>query len=447
MNRESNATTYDCYIADAILVTNTEQRQVDIGIKNNKIVAIHTPRSISTISASHVISAKGLHVLPGVIDTQVHFRDPGLTHKEDLVTGSLAAVMGGVTSVFEMPNTSPPTTTVELLQDKIERATHNMHCDFAFYAGATADNTHLFKTFESMIGCVGMKIFVGSSTGTLLVDNKEHLTQIIKHLNKRAAFHCEDESRLNARKNLQEKGNPFSHTIWRDEETAYLATQRVLEIARTYDKKVHILHVSTGQEIPLLKQYRDVASVEMTPQHLTLRAEEAYQKIGTFAQMNPPLRDATHQKILWQAIKDNLTDIIGSDHAPHTKIEKQQPYPSSPSGMPGVQTLVPVMLNHVAQKNLSLERFVQLTSTNIHALFKLAHKGKAEIGFDADFTVVDLKQKTYLNDAGMYSRCGWTPFHGMTCQGKVIGTIIRGKQIMWEDTLLTPNQGLPILFK
>jgi dihydroorotase len=414
----------------------------DIGIIGEKIAETG---DLAGAPAGETIDAKGLHILPGVIDTQVHFREPGLTHKEDLETGSRAAVLGGVTAVFEMPNTNPLTIDKAALADKVARATHRMHCDFAFWVGGTTENPRDIPELEQQPGAAGIKVFIGSSTGSLLVEDDEGIAAILAKTRRRAAFHCEDEFRLKERKDLRVPGDPGSHPIWRDEIAALQATQRLIKIARKTRALVHILHVSSAEEIDFLAAHKDLASVEVTPNHLTLCARD-YVRLGTKAQMNPPVRDQYHRERLWYGVEQSIADIIGSDHAPHTLEEKAKPYPQSPSGMPGVQTLVPIMLDHVNAGRLSLERLVDMTSAGPARLFGIAGKGRIAAGYDADLTLVDLKRRVTIDDRWIASRCGWTPFHGHTVTGWPAGTIIRGRKIMWEGEVTLPRQGRAVRF-
>ncbi len=390
--------------------------------------------------------AKGLHVLPGVIDTQVHFREPGNEHKEDLESGSRAAVLGGVTAVFEMPNTSPPTTSRMAMEDKLSRARNRMHCDYAFYVGATPQNVGALSELESMPGVCGVKAFLGSSTGTLLLSEEESIFAALKGGRRRMAVHSEDEARLKERKPFAKTGDPRTHPVWRDAEAARLSTERVLRLARAAGRKLHVLHVTTADELPLLADARDFATVETTPQHLTLAAPECYERLGTYAQMNPPIREAHHREALWKAVSEGLVDVIGSDHAPHTREEKNKTYPDTPSGMPGVQTLAPILLDHVNAGRLSLERFVDLTSAGAARIFGIAGKGRIAKGFDADFTIVDLKKKRKIENSWIASKCGWTPFDGMETTGWPVATIIRGKAVMRDHALTQASQGQPLRF-
>ena len=437
------STNYDLILKSGTVVNQDGEGVRDLAIKDGRIAAIG---DLGGIAAAETLDCKGLHVLPGVIDTQVHFREPGLTHKEDLETGSRAAVMGGVTGVFEMPNTDPLTITEETFSDKIRRGTHRMHCDFAFYVGGTRENYAQLPVLERAKGCAGVKVFIGSSTGSLLVEDDEGLRKIIGAIRRRAAFHAEDEYRLNERKGLRVEGDPRSHPVWRDEIAALRATQRLVTIAREFGKRIHVLHISTKEEMEYLKDHRDVASVEVTPHHLTLVAPECYERLGSRAQMNPPVRDAAHRDGIWKGLLQGTVDVLGSDHAPHTLEEKSKTYPASPSGMTGVQTLVPIMLDHVNAGRLSLARFVDLTSAGPQRLFNIAGKGRIMAGYDADFTIVDLKREETITANWIASRAKWTPYDGVKVKGWPVGTFVRGKRVMWQGELATPSTGEPIRF-
>jgi dihydroorotase len=415
----------------------------DIGITGGKIAEIG---DLSRADAGETIEAAGLHILPGVIDTQVHFREPGAAHKEDLESGSRAAVLGGVTAVFEMPNTNPPTVSAGTLAAKMAAAESRMHCDFAFWIGGTEENWPDIPELERLPGAAGIKVFMGSSTGSLLVASDEGVARILSQTRRRAAFHSEDESLLEARKSLRVPGDPSSHPVWRDETVALSATRRLLRIAREQRALIHVLHVSTAGEMELLAAHKDIASVEVTPHHLTLTAED-YARLGTRAQMNPPVREARHREGLWRGVAQSVADILGSDHAPHTLEEKAKPYPQSPSGMTGVQTLVPIMLDHVSEGRLSLQHFSDMTSAGPARLFGIAGKGRIAVGYDADFTIVDLKRRERIEDRWIASRCGWTPYDGREVTGWPIGTLIRGQRVMWEGELVSAGHGKPVRFQ
>ena len=437
------ADTYDLILSGGTVVNRDGAARADVGIRQGRIASIG---DLQRASAGERIECRGLHILPGVIDTQVHFREPGLEHKEDLESGSRGAVLGGVTAVFEMPNTDPLTTSAAALADKVRRATGRMHSDFAFFVGGTHENVAELPELERLPGAAGVKVFIGSSTGKLLVPDDQGIRAILKVIRRRASFHCEDEMRLEERKKLRVEGDPRSHPVWRDETAALLATTRLVGIARETGRKVHVLHVTTADEIDFLANNKDVASVEVTPHHLTMFAPDCYERLGTRAQMNPPVREARHRDALWRGIASGVVDILGSDHAPHTLAEKAKTYPASPSGMTGVQTLVPLMLDHVNAGRLTLERFVDLSSATPARLFSIAGKGSIIVGNDADFTVVDLKRKQTIRNDWIASKSGWTPYDGVEVTGWPIGTFVRGMKVMWEGELETPSRGAPVRF-
>jgi dihydroorotase len=433
---------FDCVVKGATVVNHDGIGVRDIGIRNGRIAALG---NLSAASAGEVIDAAGLHVLPGVIDSQVHFREPGLEHKEDLETGSLAAVAGGVTAVFEMPNTKPLTTSAETLADKVRRARNRMYCDFAFYVGGTRENIDDIPELEQLEGSAGIKVFMGSSTGDLLVEDERSLDRIIARISRRAAFHAEDEDRLKARMHLRKPGDASSHPVWRDPEAALIATQRLVRLAETHRKRVHVLHISTADEMVFLADHKDWATVEVTPHHLTLGGD-AYQRLGTFVQMNPPVRDDRHREAIWAGVASGVADVLGSDHAPHTRAEKEHPYPESHSGMTGVQTLLPIMLDHVNAGRLTLERLVDLTSHGPQRIFGLRGKGRIAVGYDADLSIVDMQRRQTITDQWIRSKSNWTPYHGVSVQGWPVGTMVRGRRVMWEGEIAGPATGQPVKF-
>jgi len=438
------AETYDLIVRGGEVVNHAGRGLADVGVRGGKIVEVG---DLAQASAGEVFDATGLTVMPGVIDTQVHFREPGLEWKEDLETGSRAAVLGGVTAVFEMPNTEPTTTDPDALADKLARAKGRMHCDHAFYVGGTHENARWLGELERLPGCCGIKVFMGASTGTLLVQDDEGIEQVLRHVNRRAAFHSEDEYRLADRRPLARQGDWTSHYEVRDATSAIQSTERLVRIAKALGKRIHVLHVTTAQEVAFLADHKDVASVEFTPQHLTLEGPEAYERLKGYAQMNPPIRTAEHRAALWAALANGIPDVLGSDHAPHTSEEKARPYPASPSGMPGVQTLLPVMLTHVAEGRLTLEHLVDLTSHGANRLFQLADKGRMAEGYDADLTIVDLKARRTIRHDMMASRVGWTPFDGMEAKGWPMATIIRGEVVMRDAEVTLPHAGQPVRFQ
>ncbi len=436
---------FDLVLRGGTVWTPNGPESTDIAVKAGKIAGFG---DLGAAKTAQVFAARGLTVLPGVIDTQVHFRDPGLTHKEDIESGTAGAAMGGVVAIFEMPNTNPNTLTAADLAAKLDRAKGRAWVDHAFFMGASDENAAELEGLELLPGCAGVKIFMGSSTGSLLVADDETLEEVLRHGRRRVAIHAEDEARLRERLALVKDGaDPKMHPVWRDEETAIRATRRILALARKTGRRIHVLHVTTGEEMALLGANKDVASVEALTHHLTLSAPDCYERLGTYAQMNPPVRDKKQQDALWQAVRDGIVDCIGSDHAPHTHEEKARPYPQSPSGMPGVQTLLPVMLEHVHAGRLSLQRLVDLTSAGPARIYNIAGKGRVAIGYDADFSVVDLAAQREITNAWMKTKCGWTPYDGMKVTGWPKATIIRGRVVMRDDALLDSPAGQPVRFQ
>ncbi|MFZ5444461.1 MAG: dihydroorotase [Myxococcota bacterium] len=435
---------FDLILKGGTCVTPSGRQQLDVGVRDGRIAALG---ALDASQAKEVFDATGLHVLPGVVDPQCHFREPGLTHKEDIGSGSASAALGGVTTFFEMPNTQPNTDSAERLAWKVARAKETSWTDFAFFVGATNENADGLGALEVLEGCAGVKMFCGSSTGTLLVDKPENQRRVMKSGRRRIACHSEDEARLQERKGLF-AGKPVTfHPEWRDEECAVLSTRSLLALSKETGRRLHILHVTTAGELPLLEAHKDLVTFEVCPQHLTLAAPECYERLGTLAQMNPPIRDARHRDALWEAIRAGVVDVLGSDHAPHSLEEKQKPWPASPSGMPGVQTLVPLMLDHVNAGRLTLERFVDLTSAGPARVFGMRRKGRLVPGYDADFTVVDLAAKRTITNDWSKSRCGWTPFDGMQVTGWPIATISRGRVVMRDGALQGKPGGQPVAFE
>ena len=418
-------------------------QKLSIGISKGNIERIEN--NIEEESRN-IFDAEGLIVLPGCIDTQVHFREPGSTDTEDLYSGSRAAIAGGITGVFEMPNTNPPTSTKTEFQRKLDLAKNRMYCNYAFYFGATANNAIELSDLKNLEGCCGIKLFAGSSTGNLLVADEKDIEKVFQSSSKVVAVHSEDEEILNNNKKLIKNGDVHSHPIWRSDECAISSTRRIVKIAERYNKKAHILHITTKQEIDFLSQHKGNITFEITPQHLTIFAPDCYDQIGTYAQMNPPIRDKSHYDKLWYAVKNNFNDTIGSDHAPHLKKNKEKEYPNSPSGMPGVQTLMTVMLNHVNDGKLSLNQLINLVCENPVKIFGIKNKGFIKEGFDADFTIVDMNKTIEIKNENIESKCGWSPFHGFKFKGTPVATIVGGNIKMKDGEIIGEPEGKPLVF-
>ena len=425
-----------CYIEGKLV-------QTDVALLGKKIKKIGKVES----SGAKVLNATNKVVLPGIIDTQTHFREPGSTDVEDLESGSRAAVLGGVTSLFEMPNTNPPTSNLIEFDKKLQLAKDRMHSNYAFYFGATPDNIDQLSKLKDVEGCCGVKLFAGSSTGKLLVDKEEDIEKVISNSDRVVSIHSEDEEILKLRKKFIKKGDVHSHPEWRNAECAMSSTRRVVKIAERYNKKIHVLHVTTKEEVDFLAMHKKNVTFETTPQHLTLYAPDCYDKLGTYAQMNPPIRTKEHYDRLWIAIKNNVVDVLGSDHAPHSKENKDKEYPDSPSGMPGVQTIFPVMLDHVNKGKLSLEQLIKLMCENPCRIFGIKDKGYIKEGFDADLTIVDMNKEQVIKNEMIVSKCGWTPFNNYKVKGFPIGTIVNGNLVMSEGKIISKAQGQPMVFK
>jgi dihydroorotase len=433
---------YNLIIKNGTCYINGKFEKIDIGIVDHKIKKIGKIE----VKESKIFDASNKLVLPGFIDTQVHFREPGSTDREDLESGSRAAVLGGITSVFEMPNTNPPTSNLIEFDKKLNLAKNRMHCNYAFYFGATPENVEQLSKLKNLKGCCGVKLFAGSSTGNLLVDKEADIEKVISQSDRIVSIHSEDEEILNLRKKFIKEGDVHSHPEWRNTESAISSTRRVVKIAERYNKQIHVLHVTTKDEVDFLAMHKKNVTFEITPQHLTLYAPDCYDKLGTFAQMNPPIRKKEHYDRLWVAVKNSVVDILGSDHAPHSKEDKKKKYPASPSGMPGVQTILPIMLNHINNEKLSLEQLIKLMCENPCKIFGIKNKGHIKEDFDADLTIVDMNKKQTIKNEMIASKCGWTPFNNFVVKGFPVATIINGKIVMSDGKVNIEGSGQPLDF-
>ena len=416
--------------------------KVDIGLSGKIIKKIGKIE----LNSSKVFDATDKVVLPGIIDTQTHFREPGSTDVEDLESGSRAAVLGGVTSLFEMPNTNPPTSNLIEFDKKLQLAKDRMHSNYAFYFGATPDNIDQLSKLKDVEGCCGVKLFAGSSTGKLLVDKEADIEKVISNSDRIVSIHSEDEEILKLRKKFIKQGDVHSHPEWRNTECAMSSTRRVVKIAERYNKRIHVLHVTTKEEVDFLAMHKKNVTFEITPQHLTLYAPDCYDKLGTYAQMNPPLRTKEHYDRLWVAIKQNIVDVLGSDHAPHSKENKDKEYPNTPSGMPGVQTIFPIMLDHVNNGKLTLEQLIKLMCENPCRIFGIKNKGYIKEGYDADFTITDMNKEVIIKNEMIASKCGWTPFNNHKVKGFPVGTIVNGILVMSKGKVIEESKGTPLKF-
>ncbi|WP_426314178.1 dihydroorotase [Methylobacterium fujisawaense] len=432
---------YDLLIRGGTCVTPWGTEAIDLGIRDGRIAALATPAGAT---AEAVIDAAGLHVLPGLIDSHVHLRDPGDPAVETIETGTRAAVLGGIATLFDMPNTVPPIADTERLAWKRDYVAGRSWCDIGLYVAGTKANIDALATLERVPGVCAVKIFAGSSTAALMIEDDAHLERAMRAGHRRMAFHSEDEDRLQARKPLFSRGQPYrTHMEWRDPECAFLGTRRLMALARKTGRATHILHVSTAEELAYLRDFRDVATVEVLVNHLTQVAPHCYDTLGGFGVMNPPIRDERHRAAAWAAVRDGTVDTIGSDHAPHARAAKERPWPDCPAGLTGVQTLVPIMLDHVAAGRLPLARLVDLMAAGPARVYGLRGKGRIAAGYDADFTLVDLKARRRIEESWIVSPCGWTPFAGTEVTGWPVATLVRGHLVMRDDAVLgTPVGGL-----
>jgi dihydroorotase len=435
---------YDLLIRGGTCVLPWGEERADVGVRRGRIAALGVG---ADATAGEVLDATGLHVLPGLIDAHVHLREPGDAAVESIATGTRAAALGGLTAVFDMPNTSPALTDAALLAAKQARAEQVAWCDMGLYVGATKQNIAELAALEAARGVCAIKVFAGSSTGDLLVEDDASLERIMRAGRRRIAYHSEDEERLRARKGLFRTGAPYAtHAAWRDEECAFLCTRRLLALASETGRPAHLLHVTTAEEMEYIKDFRHLATVEVLVNHLTQSAPEVYERLGGFAVANPPIRGPRHRAALWQALRDGTVDTVGSDHAPHPRAAKLRPWPDCASGMTGVQTIVPVMLDHVHAGRLSLARLVDLMSAGPARVYGALGKGRLAVGYDADFTLVDLRRRRRIEASWIVSPCCWTPFAGQTVTGWPIATILRGEPVMREDEVLGAPRGRLVRF-
>ena len=436
---------FDLLLRGGTLVLPWGEQVSDIGVRDGRIAGLGLPGGAT---ADQVVQAAGLHVLPGLIDPHVHLRDPGDPAIETIPTGTRAAVLGGLAAVFDMPNTTPAITDAARLSWKQDYVEANAWCDMGLYVGATKANTGALAVLEQARGVCGVKVFAGSSTGDLLIEDDASLEAVMRGGRRRVSYHSEDEYRLQARKPLFKLGDPYgSHMEWRDEECAFLGTRRLMALARKTGRPAHILHVSTAQELKYVRDYRDLATVELLVNHLTQMAPDVYDRLGGMGVMNPPIRGRRHWEAAWAAVRDGTADTIGSDHAPHPRAAKMRPWPDCPAGLTGVQTLVPVMLDHVAAGRLSLARMVDLMCAGPARVYGAVGKGRLAVGYDADFTLVDLRARRTIEDSWIVSPCGWTPFNGMTVTGWPMATVVRGNVVMQDGEVLGAPVGRLVRFR
>ena len=438
---------YDLILRNGLAVLPWGVQRLDIGVRAGRIAAMGDLRQASTSPGGEAIDCTHLHILPGIIDAHVHLRDPGDPAVETLETGTRAAILGGVATVFDMPNTTPSITSSEQLEWKRGYAKGRAWCDIGFYVGGAKSNLDELARLEVEPNVCAVKIFAGSSTCDLLVEDDASLERAMRSGRRAICYHSEDEYRLQARRPAYEGGGPHRlHAEWRDVECALLGTKRLIALARKTRRPAHILHVSTAEEMEFLADARDIASVEVLLNHLT-QTDEAYDRLGGYAVMNPPIRDRRHMDAAWAAMASGLIDVVGSDHAPHSRAAKERPWPATAAGLTGVQTILPLMLDHVSAGRLSLTRLADVMAAGPARIYGAVAKGRLARGYDADFTLVDMGARRTIEDSWIASPCGWTPFAGTSCRGWPVATIIRGHVAMRDDAVLGSPQGDLVSFR
>ncbi len=417
---------------------------LDIGVRDGRIAAMG---SLRASEATQEVDCRHLHILPGLIDAHVHLREPGDPAVETIATGTRAAILGGLAAVFDMPNTAPSITDSAQLAWKRGYVAEHAYCDMGIYVGASKKNIADLAALEAEDNVCAVKVFAGSSTGDLLIEDDASLEAVMRSGRRRICYHSEDEFRLQARKPDYTPGMPHrKHMEWRDVECAMLGTKRLMAIARKTGRPAHILHVSTAEELAYLADFKDICSVEVLLNHLT-QTDEAYDRLGGYAVMNPPIRDQRHLEAAWAAIRNGMVDVVGSDHAPHSRAAKERPWPATAAGLTGIQTIVPIMLDHVSAGRLSLMRLADLMCAGPARVYGAVNKGRLVVGYDADFTLVDMAKSREITNDWIVSPCGWTPFDGHRCQGWPVGTIIRGHIAMREDEVQGGPVGRPVNFR
>ena len=427
-------------IRHATVVLPDELTQVDVIIDGARIADIDPAPQIVV---DEIVDARGLHLMPGVIDDQVHFREPGLTHKEDLAHATRACAKGGVTTFLEMPNTRPATTTVERLHDKLDLASRVCRVHYGFYIGATPHNIDELRRADRT---PGIKIFIGSSTGDLLVDEQEALERIFARSTLPICAHCEDESTI--RKNRELVGEPASvvdHSRIRDHLAAEIATRRAMELAHRHAHRFHVLHVSTAREVELLRDHRNLVTAEACPHHLLFNVDD-YERLGTLVQMNPSLKTQADSQALWRALREGVLQVVATDHAPHTLEEKRQPYPHSPSGLPAVENLLPLMLNEVHHGRCTLNDLARWLCDAPARVWDMVDKGRIAVGYDADLVLVDLHRRAVVRNEEQLSKCGWSPWHGVELQGWPVRTWVGGRTVYADGRVDDAVRGSEVRF-
>ncbi len=424
--------------AQVVLPESTER--INVLIESGRIAALDVPDGAA---ADEVIDASGLHLIPGVVDDQVHFREPGLTHKEDLLTATRACARGGVTSFLEMPNTKPTTTSVSALESKLALAAGRCVVNYGFYIGATPENV---AELARATRTPGIKIFIGSSTGDLLVDEQSALERIFAETTLPICAHCEDESTVRANAARIGGGSKISdHSRIRDNAAALIATKRAVDLAERHRHRFHVLHVSTAEEVQFLRGTSDLITAEACPHHLFFTVDD-YERLGSLIQMNPSIKSRADAAAVWQGLLDGTLEVIATDHAPHTLEEKRQPYPKSPSGLPAVENSLALMLNQVSLGLCSLRQVVSWMCEAPARVWNLHQKGAIREGWDADLVLVDLHRTAVVRNADQLTKCGWTPWDGVSLTGWPVRTFVHGRTVYCDGRVVAEGTGREILY-
>lgn len=423
----------------------------DILIDNQRIEKIES--NISATPDTEVVNLDGKWILPGCIDDQVHFREPGLTQKANIATESQAAVAGGITTFMEMPNTVPNTLTQELLEEKYTIAQHTSAANYSFFMGASNDNLdEVLKTNEKNV--CGVKIFMGSSTGNMLVDNETTLTNLFSQVPLLIATHCEDEATVRANTALYKEkyGEDIpieAHPLIRSEEACYLSSSMAVELAKKYNTRLHILHISTAKEVALFDNKLPLEKKRITAEacvHHLWFSDEDYSKKGNFIKWNPAVKTANDRDGIWKGLLDNHIDIVATDHAPHTLEEKSKAYNQAPSGGPLVQHALLAMLEKAKEGIISVERVVEKMAHAPATCFQLAERGFIREGYYADLVVVDPEETITVDKSNLFYKCGWSPFEGVTFSHKITGTYVNGTLVYDGSQIVSDQKGMRVLF-
>ena len=441
----------DILIKNALLVNEGNIFEAELLTREDRIIKIG--KNINQ-PGSLIIDARGQYLLPGVIDDQVHFREPGLTHKGTIATESRAAVAGGVTSFMEMPNTSPATLTQALLEQKYQTAARDSMANYSFFMGASNDN--LEEVLKTPAGNVcGVKIFMGSSTGNMLVDDEKALEELFSRVDLLIATHCEDEQTI--RTNLEHYQSiygddiPFEyHPLIRSAEACYLSSSKAAALARKYNSRLHILHISTGKETNLFHAGEPPAKKLITAEaciHHLWFSDQDYEKKGSAIKWNPAIKTAQDRQEIWEALLDGRIDVVATDHAPHTWAEKSNPYSKAPSGGPLIQHSLVAMFEFYHQGKLSLEKVVEKMCHNPAEIFQVRDRGYLREGYFADLVLVNPNHPWTVEKGNILAKCGWSPFDGTTFKARVTHTVVSGELVYKEGTLDQSKRGQRLTFK